>query len=171
MNVWSYGGPTLHKALDKLLATWSGVFPQPVLDTIASGKSQRMATMQPVQYQAPVSGQLKPMMPDPRLSYGSGVPQSLHYEYPQPTTFSYPAPSTSYGPQATQQLSVPPDLVALLSSGILSQKVNAGRMESGKGRGRPPMATFNQDNIKVLIKNESQLLPCIFEFFTFVSIV
>jgi hypothetical protein len=156
MNVWSYGGPTLHKALDKLLATWKGVFPQPVLDKIAGAK---MAAVQHVQYSAPASGQLKPMMPDPRLSYGSGVPQQpLHYEYPQPSTYSYPVPSTSYGPQAIPQLSVSPDLVALLSSGILSQKGGVGRMDSGKGRRRPAIVTFSQDNIKVLIKNESSLM-------------
>ena len=157
MNVWSYGGPTLHKALDKLLATWKGVFPQPVLDMIAGAK---MAPVQPVQYSGPASGQLKPMMPDPRLSYGSGVPQQpLHYEYPQPPTHSYPTvPSTSYGAPAISQLSVSPDLVALLSSGILSQKGGVGRMDSGKGRRRPAIVTFSQDNIKVLIKNESSLM-------------
>lgn len=154
MNVWSYGGPTLHKALDKLLATWKGVFPQPVLDMIAGAK---MAAVQPVQYGAPSSGQLKPMMPDPRLSYGSGVPQQpLRYEYPQPSTYSYPVPSTSYGgAPAIPQLSVSPDLVALLSSGILSQKGGVGSIDSGKGRRRPANVTFSQDNIKVLIKNES----------------
>ena len=53
MSAWQQGGPGLHRPLDKLLATWTPVFPQAVLAEIQSRVAAVRAAQAPLQVQPP----------------------------------------------------------------------------------------------------------------------
>jgi hypothetical protein len=66
-DAWTVGAPGLHKPLQKLAATWIGVFPPHVLRAVHASVSVNNAPRQ----QLVDSSQRKPMVKDPRL--GSDV--------------------------------------------------------------------------------------------------
>lgn len=66
-DAWIIGAPGLHKPLQKLAATWEGVFPPHVLRAVHASVSVTNAPRQ----QVVDSSQRKPMVKDPRL--GSDV--------------------------------------------------------------------------------------------------
>ena len=94
-NTWQLGGPSLQPALEKLLGTWVGVFPQPVLNDVHARLAQMRAAVplqqqqqqQPNGYGGPFASyggqpmdqyaQQQPMrmMQDPRLAPGGQYPQ------------------------------------------------------------------------------------------------
>jgi hypothetical protein len=53
VSAWQQGGPGLHRPLDKLLATWTPVFPQAVLAEIQSRVAAVRAAQAPLQVQPP----------------------------------------------------------------------------------------------------------------------
>lgn len=70
-DAWTVGAPGLHKPLQKLAATWIGVFPPHVLRAVHASVSVTNAPRQ----QLVDSSQRKPMVKDPRL--GSDVPGGM----------------------------------------------------------------------------------------------
>lgn len=98
MNAWKFGGPGLRRPLEKLLATWTGVFPYPVLDEIRAAMATTPAAYglttvsngHPV-YAAPSGGAAgrKPMTLDPRLSGAYAHSLGSHPAYPPPAAGMY----------------------------------------------------------------------------------
>eukprot|EP00887_Chlorella_sp_A99_P007891 scaffold20.g7891.t1 len=95
-NTWQLGGPSLQPALEKLLGTWVGVFPQPALNDAHARLAQMRAAapsgyggysaLAPAYAPAPA-----PMVQDPRL-VGVQYPQQQPYAQ-QP----YQQPAPAYG--------------------------------------------------------------------------
>ncbi|KAI7842625.1 hypothetical protein COHA_003729 [Chlorella ohadii] len=88
MSAWQAGGPGLHRPLDKLLGTWTGVYPQALLADIqgrvAAARAAAAAVQQPSAASGFVAGggfgfaptaPLAPMVPDPRLAQQSQFQQ------------------------------------------------------------------------------------------------
>lgn len=113
-NAWTLGAPGLHRSLDKLLVTWTGVFPPATLDAVRA----RLAAPQPAPQPANGGGAYgygpmhahteagpKPMMQDPRLM---GPPQT-HYPQQHPPQHQYPGGFYDYGmPQPVHYPGAPP---------------------------------------------------------------
>lgn len=55
MSTWQHGGAGLHRPLDKLLGTWSGVFPTPVLNDIYGRLAALRAAQAPLHVQQPAA--------------------------------------------------------------------------------------------------------------------
>ena len=82
MSAWEAGGPGLHRPLDKLLGTWTGVYPQALLADIQGRVAAARAGAAAVVVQPPAGGfatagggfgfaptaPMAPMVPDPRLA-------------------------------------------------------------------------------------------------------
>jgi len=144
-NAWVAGAPGLHRPLDKLLNTWTGVFPPLTLDAIrariagaaqappGNGVTNGYAPQVPGYgyYGAPAPAGIvaphKPMVPDARLTggvgaaaaaydyYGGGYPPQLQQQQQAPLEIP------GYGSPAPQPTPVPvPDLFSLLPSGSLA---------------------------------------------------
>lgn len=70
-NAWTVGAPGLHKPLQKLAGTWSGVFPSHVLKAVNSSIIYSSTKPLPSDMSAGSGLNRKPMMKDPRLEPGS----------------------------------------------------------------------------------------------------
>jgi hypothetical protein len=106
LGTWQCGVPSLQRSVDKLVGTWAGVFPQPLLDSIAAQLVVLRAQQQAQQpylaaapsyatYAAPAPALAQPpMYADTRLQSYPGAPQPQQ-QYPlpqQPGYYGQPPP-------------------------------------------------------------------------------
>lgn len=152
MSTW-HAGRSLHKALDKLLATWANIFPQLVLDDIGAQLAAARAADAPAQVQPPAGfGFLQPQlgyggMPAAMLQQPAAAAAALYPQpgtavagYQQPTAFQllggFPAapglqPMPYQQPPLEQQLqqphaAAPPQAQQINVADLLSSLMNAG---------------------------------------------
>jgi hypothetical protein len=118
MSAWQLGGPGLQRPLDKLLGTWSGVFPSPLLADIqgrvaALRAAQAPQHVQPAAVPLPVNGSGS----TPSFGYGALVPAPAFAPPPmaadprlaQQSVAPYPhQPVATYAQQAAAYTAVLP---------------------------------------------------------------
>lgn len=114
MSAWQAGGPGLHRPLDKLLGTWTAVYPQALLADIQARVAASRAGAAAAVVQPPAGGfatagggfgfaptaPLAPMVPDPRLAQ-----QQQQQAYVQAPAFQQQPmqPMGGYGAAPMQQ--------------------------------------------------------------------
>lgn len=119
MSAWQAGGPGLHRPLDKLLGTWTGVYPQAVLADIQSRVAAARAAAAAAAVQAPAAAggfaanggygfaptaPVAPMVADPRLAQQQQFQQQ---QQQQPAFGAAPQPyvqAPAYPQQAVQPM-------------------------------------------------------------------
>lgn len=146
MSAWQLGGPGLHRPLDKLLGTWSGVFPSPLLADIHGRVAALRAAHAPQLLQpAPVPmngigsapgfgyGALAPvqalgpppMAADPRLALQSAAAYS-HHAAPHPPGYQQPPSQYQQASAAAPMHAAQPAASRVDVNGLLASLVDSG---------------------------------------------
>lgn len=155
MSTW-HAGRSLHRSLDKLLSTWVGIFPQPVLDEIAAQLAAARAAAAPAYVQPPAGYGFPAAAPQPQLGFGGAPAAAAVLPYQQPPLQQAPGPGLGGFPAGPpvqpgpylqpvlqqQQLqpyaAAPPQAQQVNVSDLLSSLVNAGLLSAPVARPAAP---------------------------------